>query len=158
MNANRIPGRDEDALRDVAALLKHAGASVQPEEALVLQRIAQQRQRLRLHAAQAAPRQAQAARTRLAAGAAAALDAEPAPPRHWARAAAHTVGANPLWLAGRDFALRHPISVGLALGSGLVLGPRKLLRSLLWMGPLVWRGWRMVERMERPLRAISRWR
>ncbi|PAT43945.1 hypothetical protein [Vandammella animalimorsus] len=158
MNVNRIPGRDDDdALRDVAALLKHAGASVQPEEALVLQRIAQQRQRLRLHAAQA-PRHAMAARTRLAASEAVAFDAEPAPPRHWARAAAHTVGANPLWLAGRDFALRHPISVGLALGSGLVLGPRKLLRSLLWMGPLVWRGWRMVERMERPLRALSRWR
>ncbi|PAT36557.1 hypothetical protein [Vandammella animalimorsus] len=157
MNAHRIPGRDdEDALRDVAALLKHAGASVQPEEALVLQRIAQQRQRLRLHAAQS-PRHALAARTRLAASEAA-LAAEPAQPRHWARAAAHTVGANPLWLAGRDFALRHPISVGLALGSALVLGPRKLLRSLLWMGPLVWRGWRMVERMERPLRALSRWR
>ncbi|THT98743.1 hypothetical protein E9531_13785 [Lampropedia puyangensis] len=45
------------------------------------------------------------------------------------------------------FAFKHPVAVGLALGVSLVVGPKRIFKTALWMAPLMWRGWSMAQRM-----------
>lgn len=109
-----------------AKSLPHSRDATTLEAARLLQRIDAQRQRIATRRTlREQTRQARAARR---------------PPSAMGLAAG-AVGE------ARSAALRHPIAVGLALGVGVALGPRRLRRLLVWGLPLAWKGWRMAERV-----------
>lgn len=53
--------------------------------------------------------------------------------------AGNAAQSNHLVLAGKDFALQHPLATGFALGFGLVAAPRRLLRAITVVLPLILR-------------------
>lgn len=58
------------------------------------------------------------------------------------------------WVAdAKDLAMRRPVAVGLALGATLVIiGPKRIFRSVLWWTPFVWRSVRVAQRVNTTLR------
>lgn len=143
--SERLAGEDGGRSRrileamDVAAVTGQAGVAASAEEQRVLLRIAQQRRRLARREEQRV--QARALRS---------VQARAVGEQGSGDSLRTLVQDNPLYASGRDFVLRHPLLVGFALGSSLVLGPRRLLRVVVWAAPLAWRGWRVAERVGLP--------
>ncbi|KKW66760.1 hypothetical protein AAV94_13430 [Lampropedia cohaerens] len=146
MTTQRAPGtgamhsRNDSLARmqetlDVAATGALAGVPVSAEEEQVLRRIAEQRRRI-------IERRARAGSQAVAMGLHGQRDEGGAP--H-----ASSLLEHPVVAAGRDAVLRHPIAIGFALGSALVLGPRRLWRVALVAAPWALRGWRLIERTNR---------
>lgn len=162
----------QDKLERIAALQQaieqashevQVAQSLQPEEQQLMLRILAQRRRLRQRAAQAeTARERRPSRrgwagdnTRASAwGGAGASSANAS-----ANASANTGGAaaslmqSVPWLAeAQDLAMRRPVAVGLALGASLVIiGPRRLVRSMVWWTPFLWRSLRVARRVHSTL-------
>lgn len=141
----------EQASREV-----QAAQMLQPEEQQVMLRILAQRRRLHQRAAKPSLERARRA-TALASSRASApawgeADAG-AVPRALAGDASALMQAVP-WVAdAKDLAMRRPVAVGLALGATLVIiGPKRIFRSVLWWTPFVWRSVRVAQRVNTTLR------
>lgn len=144
----------EQASREV-----HAAQILQPEEQRVMLRIMAQRRRLHQRTAQPAldrARRATAQANNSGIASSTWGDARArasAVPRSLVGDAGTLLQALP-WVAdAKDFAMRRPVSVGLALGATLVIiGPKRLFRSVLWWTPFVWRSMRVAQRVNTTLR------
>lgn len=137
--ASAVHARDDSLARmqqtlDAATTAALAGVPVGAEEEQVLRRIAEQRRRI-------IERRAPARRQAAAMGLHGQRD-ESGPPHA-------SLLEHPVVAAGREAVLRHPIAIGFALGSALVLGPRRLWRVALVAAPWALRGWRLIERTNR---------
>lgn len=146
----------EQASREV-----HAAQILQPEEQRVMLRIMAQRRRLHQRTAQPALERARRATAQASNGGSGNGNASSA----WGEASASAVPRSLVgdagalmqavpWVAdAKDFAMRRPVSVGLALGATLVIiGPKRLFRSVLWWTPFVWRSMRVAQRVNTTLR------
>ena len=150
----------EDKLERIAALqqaIEQASQEVQtaaqvlrPEEQQVMLRILAQRRRLRQRAAQPALERAKRSTARASASASA---WDEAAPRSLAGGTTALMQSVPWLTDARDLAMRRPVAVGLALGATLVIiGPKRLFRSVLWWTPFVWRSMRVAQRVNTTLR------
>lgn len=131
----------------------HIANSLQPQEQQVMLRIMAQRRRIRQRDAQpkssrGKQRSARAATTGFTAQA---WDAA-GEPNAYPGDAAGLIESVPFVADAKAFALRHPIAVGLALGSGLIIGPRRVFRAALWAAPFLWRSWSVAQRVNLNLR------
>lgn len=138
----------EQASREV-----HAAQVLQPEEQQVMLRILAQRRRLHQRTAQPALERARRATAQASSRASAWGGDAGAVPRSLAGDAGALMQAVP-WVADvKDLAMRRPVAVGLALGATLVIiGPKRIFRSVLWWTPFVWRSMRVAQRVNMSLR------
>lgn len=116
--------------------------SLQPQEQQIMLRIMAQRRRVKQHEAQ--PKWSRANRVN---GLSNGWSESESSSRSFTGNASSLMHAVPFAADAKAFALRHPVAVGLALGATMVIGPRRLFRTALWVTPFLWRSWDVAQRV-----------